>query len=250
MWLLQAVLWGSGLWGGANVLALLWLNSLTSALQLGVAALVIGYATAPHSPTPVTDLHVASVLRAALPFGVGGMVGALQARLLLTSLGRLAVAEEVGRFAAALRWTEAAKLLPNAWYGAWFIQLAAPAPSPRTFSRPHRLLLVYGVAVSAVLIIGAPLWVGAYGNGFGAAAGVLVLGALGLPFSVARANLTLRGYAQQQAWRYTALNSVVLILSVPLALLSITLGGAFGAAAAGVTSEMLWWIGWFVITKP
>src|SRR5205814_10276577 len=111
--------------------------------------------------------------RAALAFGLAGVIGAIELRAGVVLLGLLRDPREVGLFGAASRWAEATRILPYAFLGALFPALsaqAAPVHVEQTFLRAARWLLVYAVLSATALSLGAQaLLVVSYGAGFAAA---------------------------------------------------------------------------------
>jgi O-antigen/teichoic acid export membrane protein len=68
--------------------------------------------------------RVAALLGRAAPFALAGVFVALQGRLTVILLESYTATAEVGYFAAANRFVEAARLLPNAFFGALFPALS------------------------------------------------------------------------------------------------------------------------------
>lgn len=224
---------------GASVLTLLVINVVTSAAQL-VAAWLIWRRVFGYTTTNATHPDFAKLrhrLRQAWPFALAGIFAALQMRLSVILLERAASVDEVAYFAAASRFIEAARLVPNALFGALFPALAALAADAdslrRTFSRALAFLSLFGAAVFAgTLLLAAPAIRLSYGDAFALAAPVLHWLALALAFSLLRGAYTLRLYANGAEGRVNRINAVVLVVQLVAGLWLIDAAGAIGAALA------------------
>ena len=136
---------------GGGVIAVLILNVVTSAGQLIAAwgiyrwrfydALRARLKAAPA---------LLPILRRALPFALAAFFATLQTRLSVILLERLASTAEVGYFSAAVRFVEAARLVPNAFFGALFPALAVLAVDRlrlnQTFRRGMIAMGAFGLA--------------------------------------------------------------------------------------------------------
>ncbi len=164
----QAVLTAAVLLAGWGVIAALVVNVLTSAGQL-VAAWAIyrwKFYTSPPAPLSLwrggverseTGVRLLPLLRRAFPFALAGFFAALQTRLSVILLERLATTAEVGYFSAASRFVEAARLIPNAFFGALFPALSALAADRLLMQRTFRRGMV-GLGVFGMLPPGSALW--------------------------------------------------------------------------------------------
>lgn len=236
----QAGLTALALLAGFGLRAALLLNVLTSAGQLVVIWIL--YRRRFYQPTADAAPPLPGLLRAAWHFALAGVFAALQARVSLIVLEVLTDAAQVGYFSAAARFTEAARLIPNAFFGALFPTLSAIAAQRvifrRTFSRAGRWLTVYGIAS----VIGAALAGGlaidlVFGAGFAAAVPVLIIAAAAFAFSLLRGLATLAWYAHKREARVNGVNAGVLILIIGLSAVLIPAGGAAGAALALLLAE-------------
>ena len=231
---------------GGDVVALLVVNTVTSLAQLAAAWLLWRSSFAPRTTTApgqrLDRAELAATLRRAWPFALAAVFAALQMRLSLILLERFAGVDDVALFAAASRFVEAARLLPNAFFGALFPALAVLATDPRrsaaTFRRALQLLGLFGLAgIAGAALLAAPVIRLTYGDDFVAAAPALQVLALGLLFSLLRGAYTLALYARQAEGRVNVVNGAVLALQIPLSLWLIHAQGALGAAYALALTE-------------
>jgi O-antigen/teichoic acid export membrane protein len=239
----QAVWTWGALANGGTIRDALLINMVTSAGQL-VAAWAV-YRLRFYAPRDsALRLHMTTLLRLAWPFALAALFAALQSRLSSILLESLASTAEVGQFAAASRFLEAAKMLPNAFFGALFPALAALAAQPDTLARTFARALValggYGALAAVVAgLIATPLLAFTFGDSFAAAAPALQLLMLSLPFALLRGGRTLYWYALGRERFVNAVNGVVILAQLLLGLLLVPPYGAFGMAAALLVSEML-----------
>jgi O-antigen/teichoic acid export membrane protein len=191
---------------------------------------------------PSDYANIAALLRRGWPFALAGLLAALQMRTSIILLERSASVDEVAYFAAASRFTEAARLLPNAFFGALFPMLAALRATPealqRTFARAIRRLLSFGVAsVVGAVLLAEPVIRLTYGPGFEGAARLLPVLSVALLFSLLRGAYTLALYARDHEGRVNRVNGVMLIVQVCLSLVLIPSQAAYGAALALAVCE-------------
>ncbi|MFN8447320.1 MAG: oligosaccharide flippase family protein [Anaerolineae bacterium] len=111
------------------------------------------------------------LLRRAFPFALAAVFAALQIRLSVILLERLATTAEVGYFSAASRFVEAARTIPNAFFGALFPALALLAADrlrmARTFRRSLIGLGAFGAAAGVGFsLLALPVIRLTYGDGF------------------------------------------------------------------------------------
>ncbi|MDZ4764764.1 MAG: oligosaccharide flippase family protein [Chloroflexota bacterium] len=236
----QAALTAVVLAAGAGVVVVLIVNTATSAGQL-VAAWGMYRATSPPNPLTVSE-RGRSLLRRAFPFALAALFAALQNRLSIIMLENLTTTAEVGLFAAAYRFTEAARMFPNAFFGAIFPTLTALAADParmeRTFRRALVGLTAFGIASGVGLTIFAPILLTLiYGDAFAAGASSLALLSWALALSVLRGLWTIRAYAHRRESRVNAVNALVIALQVALGLVLIPRFGVDGAALTHLIIE-------------
>jgi O-antigen/teichoic acid export membrane protein len=195
-----------------------------------------------HSELDV-PLPIKLLLRRALPFAIGAALVALQARAGTILLERLSDTGQTGYYAAANRFVEAGRMLPNAFFGALFPMLAALAMQPlemrRVFRRALLMLSIFGAAFGVGVSLGAPLLIGLYGNAFEASVGVLQVLAWALLPAVLRAALTLYAYARGREVYANGVTALMLALQAALGLWAIPQHGAWGAACVTLGVEVV-----------
>lgn len=231
---------------GGDIQMLLVVNLVTSLGQLLAAWVLWQQFFSPRVSTTASHAfdyaHITAALRRAWPFALAAVFAALQMRVSLILLERSASVDEVAYFAAASRFVEAGRLIPNAFFGALFPALAALAANPhhmkQTFRRAASFLMLFGLAgVIAATLLSLPLIELTYGASFSPAAPVLQVLTVALLFSLLRGAYTLLLYARQAESRVNRVNGWILILQVILSLWLIGANGAFGAALALVATE-------------
>lgn len=238
----QVVLTGVLLAFGGDVVGALIINTVTSAGQVVVAWAWYRIRYAPHEALPRTGtaLRLSTVrfvplLRRAAPFALAAVFAALQARLTLILLESYTATAEVGYYAVANRFVEAARLLPNAFFGALFPMLAGlsldQAQMATTLARAQRILAAFGVLGAAGLVVmGGWLLLTVFGAGFAPAVPALQMLALSLPLFALRGARTIYWYACGQERFVNWVNGAVLVIQLALGLWLIPLHGAVGAA--------------------
>jgi O-antigen/teichoic acid export membrane protein len=244
--------------GGGGVVGLLAVNTLTSLGQVVAAWGLWRQSFAPRVPVAPARFAAAE-LRAALhrawPFTLAAVFAVLQMRLGYILIERFTSVDEVAYFAAASRFIEAARLLPNAFFGALFPALAALAATPdalnRAFRRGFGTLALFGMAV----IVGAwlldePLIQLTYGPDFTSAAVTLRVLAVALLLSLLRGALTLMLYARHKERQVNLINGTALLFQIPLSLWLIPPTGAVGAAIALAITEGYGLLGLWHIYRP
>ncbi len=232
MWSAQFVLTLAAFLMGGGIVAALVINVLTSAGQLAAAWWV--YRLRFAAPPSGLALRMLPLLRRALPFALGAALVALQARASTILLERLSDTGETGYYAAANRFIEAGRMLPNAFFGALFPALAALAMQPlemrRIFRRALLTLGAFGLAFGVGGLLFAPLLTSLYGDDFLPSIPVLQALAWALLPALLRAALTLYAYAKGHEAFANGVTAVMLVLQVALGLWLIPVSGAVGAA--------------------
>jgi len=234
---------------GQGVLLALAINTVTSAGQL-VAAWAV-YRWRFYHPTR-TRLTLVSVLRAAYPFAVAAVLAAAQSRLNIILLERLTDTALVGYYAAAIRFVEAGRLVPFAFFDALFPLLSslaeAPAQLERTFRRALLGLAAFGLVFGLVVsLIAAPLILLTYGAAFLPAVDVLRILAWALLPLLLKSGRTLYWYALGRENTVNVITLLVIVLQAVVALLLIPRYGAVGAALTvligeGLAFVLLWFV--------
>lgn len=241
---------------GGDVLLALIVNTVTSAGQL-LAAWVV-YRRRFYFPAK-TRIKLIPMLRAAYPFAIAAVLAALQSRLNIILLERSADASDVGYYAAALRFVEAGRLLPFAFFDALFPLLASLAEVPAQLERVFRQTLaalfafglIFGLALSLVGGWVIPL---VFGEDFIPAVPVLQIAAWILLPLLLKGGRTLYWYAQRREGYVNAVTLLAIIVQGGLALWLIPQFGAEGAALASLLTEtfaflLLWFAPGLRLTK-
>jgi O-antigen/teichoic acid export membrane protein len=230
----------------ADLLALLAINLLTSAGQLlaawGIYRLRFYVTNDGVETRRAVSLPVYSLLRRAAPFAVAAILGALQLRLSVILLEQVAGAAVTGQYAAASRFVEAGRMLPQALFVALFPALAAlrqnPSAMQQRLSRIMRWLTLYGVAFGLAMFMIGPLLVTlTYGPRFDEASRLLpLLGWTLLPAGL-KGCRALYCYASGYESFANRMTALALVLQVGLSLWGISQFGAAGLALALIVSE-------------
>jgi O-antigen/teichoic acid export membrane protein len=229
----QVTLTGVTLACGGTIIHALILNTLTSAGQLTAAWLLYRQFARKQQGA---DLRLIPLLRAALPFGLAGVFAALQARVVFVFLQ--SSMSEAGYFSAANRFSEAAKLLPNALFGALFPLIGSPGIQA-VFRRAEIALTAFGLTAGIAFTVIAPsLLVSIFGTSFAAAIPALIILGWSLLFVALRGVKTLDWYAQGAEQFVNRVNALAVALILALSLAFIPTHGAAGAALAVLLTEM------------
>ena len=184
------------------------------------------------------------LMRRAWPFALAALLAAIQMRSGLILLERLTTTADAGAFAAANRLVEAARLIPNAFFGALFPALASLAGNPnslrQTFKRALVALSAFGITGFAVSLVLEEEMIGlVFGVAFTPAAAILPPLMLALLFGVLRGAYTLYWYAQQGENRVNKVNALIIVVQVALSLWAIPAYGPVGLAGVLVVVEAL-----------
>ncbi len=230
---------------GGSVLSALVVNTLTSAGQLAAAWWVWQRWFRP----PVRDgqaanisLQMKAILLQAWPFAIAGILAAVQARLAPIMLEKLTDPGGVGYYAAASRFVEAGRTIPNALFGALFPLLATLVTQPAQMKRTFQKVMLGLGAFSGVLAIGVTLFAPlilrlTYGADFSGASSTLQVAMWGLVPSLLRAGLTLYWYAQGREQLVNRVIVIMLVVQIGLSMWLIPSQQAHGAALAVFISE-------------
>jgi O-antigen/teichoic acid export membrane protein len=171
-------------------------------------------------------------------------LAALQSRLGTILLEQLTDTTQVGYYAAATRFVEAARTIPNALFGALLPALAALSLQPLALDKTFRRVLVgltaYGLVLAIIIMGFAPLIVTlTYGETFSLAVPALQISMWGLLSGLLRAGWTLYWYAHGREQLTNLVTGAVLIVQIGLSLWLIPTYGASGAASAGLLTDTL-----------
>lgn len=237
----QVILSFAALAAGQGILAVLAINTCTSAGQL-VAAWVVYRLRFFSAPAEQAKLPIRRLLRQGWPFALAGILAALQARASILLLEQLTDTAQVGYFAASSRFIEAGRMMPNAFFGALFPMLAALKRDPialhRMFMRAMLGLGMFGLLAG----LGVALFAGevirlTYGPDFAPATAVLRLLGWSLLPALLRAGQTLYWYAQGQESFTNQVTIITLFVQLVLALWWIPRYGGVGAAWITLVTE-------------
>ncbi len=224
---------------GGDVLLALAVNTATSAGQLLFAWVI--YRQRFYTPAK-TRIKLMPMLWAAYPFAIAAVLAALQSRLNIILLERSADASDVGYYAAALRFVEAGRLLPFAFFDALFPLLASLAEVPAQLERVFRQTLaalfafglIFGLALSLVGGWVIPL---VFGEDFIPAVPVLQVTAWILLPLLLKGGRTLYWYARHREGYVNVITLLGIVVQGFLALWLIPQFGAEGAALASILTE-------------
>lgn len=229
---------------GGGVVGLLVVNTVTSLAQLAAAWVLWRRMFRPRTVTSGVRFRWAALrdlLRQAWPFALAAVFAALQVRVSVIVLERAADVDQAAYFAAASRFTEAARLLPNAFFGALFPALSALAVNPpqlrQVFRRAAGWLSLFGVAVVVgAWQLGEPVLRLTYGDDFAPAAIALRLLAVALTLSLLRGAVTLLMYAKGREQRVNFINGLALAVQIGASFWLVE-NGATGVALAVCLAE-------------
>lgn len=230
---------------GGDVLHALLVNTLTSALQLAAAWWIWRRWFTPPAPLDEAPaLLTRDMLRQAWPFALAGILAAVQLRLAPILLEKISDTGSVGYYAAASRFVEAGRTIPNALFGALFPLLATLVAHPDKLRQTFRKVMLGLAAFSGLLAIAftlfSPLILNlTYGADFTAAASALQVSMWALVPSLLRAGLTLYWYAQSREQLTNQVVALMLVLQAALSIWLIPAYGAYGAALGVLGSELL-----------
>jgi O-antigen/teichoic acid export membrane protein len=224
----------------ALVVDALAINTFTSAGQLAACWGI--YRTRFYTPARAAAGSLRVLLRESWNFGLAAVFAAVQMRMSAVLLEALSGVGAAGLFAGANRFVEAARLLPNAYFGALFPRLGALASDREhlrhNFLRALGAMALYGMAVAGGLaLLAQPLLNGVYGAAFVDASPALVILGAAFALSLLRGTLTLYRYAQRREAFVNKVNLGVIVVQVALSLWLIPAQGITGAAWAVLGAE-------------
>jgi O-antigen/teichoic acid export membrane protein len=232
---------------GGGVIAAMIVNTVTSAAQLAAAWSVYRWKFVPNILPIVgvkraSPLHVTLLLKRAWPFALAAVLAALQTRIGTILLERLTDTGNVGYYAAATRFVEAGRTIPNALFGALFPALAALAQQPEAMRVTFRLVMGgvagFGIVLGGVCTMLAPLLLNlTYGAKFVPAVPVLQIAMWSLLPSLLRGGLTLYWYALGREQFTNVVTGVMVVIQAAISLWFIPRYGASGVAMVSIIAE-------------
>ncbi len=246
---------------GGGVIAALIVNAITSAGQLAATWWIYRHyfvidQTSETRALGEAPLQTGVLLKRAWPFALAAVLAALQTRIGTILLERLTDAGNVGYYAAATRFVEAGRTIPNALFGALFPALAALTQQPeklnRTFRRVMGGLTGFGLLMGIGFSIFTPLILNlTYGAKFAPATAVLQIAMWSLLPSLLRGGLTLYWYALGREQLANVVTGIMVILQAALSLWFIPQYGASGVAMVSVITEAagLALLGWPLLRR-
>jgi PST family polysaccharide transporter len=228
---------------GMGIMGISAANVLSSAGQLAVAYwLWRGRFQQPRAPFALSSGRVRELVRRGYPFALAALFAAIQLRMSVMVLENTRGAADAGLFSAALRFTEAARLVPNAVFGAMLPVLAAtvihPANLHGLMRRTQLVLLSFGLLCAILFTLTAPwLLQTVYGDGFAEAAVALVVLAWALAISIQRGARTVYWFALGREHFVNRCNAAALGIQAALTIGLASAFGLTGVAAAVLAAE-------------
>ncbi len=233
----QVFLTGLVIWSGGGVVAVIGVNTITSAGRLLGAWWL--YRTRYHQRPQITPPPPVALVRRAVPFAVAGVMAAAHLRLNYLLLEPIAGAAAVGIYAAGMRFIEAARIVPAAYYDALMPKLVAQAGVSDNVNRGAGLLLLYGLLVGVSATLFAPHIVPfVYGTAFAAAVPVTVLAGWLLLVGLVRELWVVRAYALRQEWHVNRAYVAMLGVGAIAGIVLIPAWGVLGAVLAWSLAEL------------
>jgi len=237
----QVLLTALILMAGEDILTVLMVNTSTSAGQLVAAWLV--YRLQFYQPTK-RKLSFVPILRRAFPFAIAAILAALQTRINIIILEQFSGTAQVGFYAAAIRFVEAGRLIPHAFFDALFPLLAGLAADTHQLNRTFRWVLFGLIAFGVIFGLGALLFSNfimqlTYGEAFAPSVIILQIAAWSLLPMLLKGGRTLYWYAQGQEQFVNRVTLFAIAVHFGIAFWLIPRNGAVGAAVASLAVETL-----------
>lgn len=228
---------------GGNVITAFIVNSVTSAIQLLAAWCVWRrwFSNKAGGHNGVVSLPIGILMRAAWPFAVAGVLAAIQARMGIVFLERVADTATVGQYAAAVRFAEAGRMIPNAVFGAVFPLLVVNQPNDlqQTFKRLIGGILSYSLLLGIGGLFLAPnIMTATFGSQFTSVGPVLQIAMWSLLPSLLRAGATLYWYALGDEQFVNRLSGISLLIQLVLNFVMIPRYGAMGAVGVTIVVDV------------
>ncbi len=228
---------------GYGVITALAVNTLTSAGQLATAWGLWRWLSSDGQHIAI-HIGIRETISKAGVFAIAAVLAALLMRMNYILLERLAGANETGNYAAAMRFIDAIRMIPNALFGALLPALATlqtqPSMMQQTFRRVLAGLSVYSIAIAIVGMWISPivlLWV--YGEAFIDAATILQWGLWALLPALLRGGFTLYHYARGNEHIVNVVLLVGLGMQLSIGFWLIPTQGGKGAIIATLCAEIM-----------
>ncbi len=228
---------------GYGVITALAVNTLTSAGQLATAWGLWRWLSSDGKHIAI-HIGIRETISKAGVFAIAAVLAALLMRMNYILLERLAGANETGNYAAAMRFIDAIRMIPNALFGALLPALATlqtqPSMMQQTFRRVLAGLSVYSIAIAIVGMWISPivlLWV--YGEAFIDAATILQWGLWALLPALLRGGFTLYHYARGNEHIVNVVLLVGLGMQLSIGFWLIPTQGGKGAIIATLCAEIM-----------
>jgi O-antigen/teichoic acid export membrane protein len=230
---------------GGSIIAIFVVNTLTSAGQLAVAGWIWHhrwFTKEVSGHESVRSLHITSLMRAAWPFAIAGVLAAVQTRVGTVLLERFTDTSNVGYYAASTRFVEAGRLIPNAVFGAIFPILvpltSQPGQLQRVFKQMMAGLTAFGLILAILCLFWAPTIITlTYGNRFMPAVPLLQAAMGSLLPSMLRSGMTLYWYALKREQFVNVVSGVSLATQLVLSFIFIPTYGAAGAIGVMIAAD-------------
>gem|GEM_PF-325365 len=225
---------------GQNIVPLIALGIIIQATQAFAAFVFYRVTFASLAPFRVSIASLAMMLRAALPFAFASVISAIEARANFVLLGSLQTDNAVGIYSAASRFTDAAKFLPNAFFGAAFPAFAAMAAGSENYFRRARfsLFLFAGAAALALTAFAQPILTISFGSAFTQAQPALIILSWSLVPALVNGLTLLFLYARGEESRANKLLTLSLVVQLIAAMPLIQTFGASGAAFSALIGDL------------
>ncbi|MEO1644624.1 MAG: oligosaccharide flippase family protein, partial [Chloroflexota bacterium] len=251
--MLAVALLNAGMLLSQVILTLLWfllagdikgvfvINLVTSGGQVFVAWLV--YRRVFYQATD-TRIALRPLLLASAPFAIAAVLAAFQLRINIILLEQFSTVGAVGIYAAVIRFIDAGRMIPHAFFDALFPLLASMSDTPQKlvsfFRRVLLGLLVFGLLFGTVVgLLSDWLITFTYGTQFEEAIPVLMLAGWVLLPMVLKSGRILFWYAQGHETFVNIVTSIALVVQIVLAWWLIPQYGAMGAVLVSIIVELV-----------
>ena len=232
-----------------DILQVLWVNTLTSLAQLLAAFAVYWYGF--HIPSN-TRVSIKDLIHRATPFAIGAILAITQLRIGFILLEQFTDTQQVGQYAAATRFVEAGRMIPNALFGALFPALSIMVQDQENLQRTFRKFVLglagYGVLFGITMSLTA-MWIIplTYGEDFVEAIPLLQIAGWVLLPTLIRNGRALYWYARGYETFANIVSLVLVLLQILGCILLIPRLGAVGVIIVSIVVEA---IGAVLIWRP